>query len=277
MDFLVLSDIHESWDHLDKMLEMAKQMDGVIFLGDLMKFREVNTESMNQFKEIADASNWMVAVPGNGPLPVVVDFISEIGVSIHGLGRQLGDLGFLGVGGIPDTISLISQVRAFYREGGKAKFNPNSLHLTWLNDFGIRYEKGGFIVDEWTEADYAQVERYRSPFEFPEAKIHELLNRAHKHVVKSPRRILLTHIPPYDETLFARARSDIPTGSKAIARFIRENQPDLVLSGHYHEHLSFDMNGVSCVVVPAVVDGYYCIMTYDDATGRFDVDGRSFE
>ena len=277
MDFLVLSDIHESWDHLDKMLEMAKQMDGVIFLGDLMMFREANTESMDRFKEIVDASNWIVAVPGNGPVPEVVDFISEIGVSIHGSGRQLGELGFFGVGGIADTISLISQVRALYRSGGKTDFNPDSPHLTWLNDFGIRYEKGGFVVDEWSEADYAQVERYRSPFEFSEAEIHELLVRAHKHVAKSPHRILLTHIPPYDETLFARAQSDIPTGSKAIARFIRENQPDLVLSGHYHEYLSFDLDGVSCVIVPAVVDGYYCIMTYDDATGCFDVNNRGFE
>ncbi len=277
MDFLVLSDIHESWDHLDKMLEMAKQMDGVIFLGDLMKFREANTESMDRFKEIVDASNWMVAVPGNGPLPLVVDFINEVGVSIHGSGQQLGDLGFFGVGGIPDTISLISQVRAFYREGGNAESNPDSPHMTWLNDFGIRYEKGGFVVEEWSEADYAQMERYRSPFEFPEAEIHDLLVRAYKHVANSPRRILLTHIPPYDELLFAQAQSDIATGSKAIARFIRENQPDLVLSGHYHEHLPFDMDGVSCVVVPAVVDGYYCIMTYDDTTGRFDVNSQRFE
>ena len=277
MDFLVLSDIHESWDHLDKILEMAKQMDGVVFLGDLMKFRKANTESMDRFREIVNASNWIVAVPGNGPIPVVVDFFSEIGVSIHGSGRQLGDLGFFGVGGIPDTISLISQVRALYREGGKTEFNPDSPHLTWLNDFGIRYEKGDFVVDEWSESDYAQMERYRSPFEFPEAEIHELLTQAHKQVVKSPRRILLTHIPPYDETLFTRVQSDIPTGSKAIARFIRKNQPDLVLSGHYHEYMSFEMDGVSCVVVPAVADGYYCIMTYDNTTGCFDVISQRFE
>ena len=47
MDVLVLADIHDTWTYLNKMLGLAKEMDGVIFLGDLMKFRKFTQESID--------------------------------------------------------------------------------------------------------------------------------------------------------------------------------------------------------------------------------------
>ena len=82
LEFLVLSDIHDSWVHLNKMLRLAEENDGVIFLGDLMPFRKVTQKSFTNFTKIKDSSNWLVAVPGNGPLPKVREYFDELGINL---------------------------------------------------------------------------------------------------------------------------------------------------------------------------------------------------
>ena len=76
------------------MLHLAEVMDGVIFLGDLMTFRKFTQSSIDNLTRIKETSNWMVGVPGNGPLPKVREFLDEIGINLHSKGRQIEDLGF---------------------------------------------------------------------------------------------------------------------------------------------------------------------------------------
>ena len=51
MEFLVLADIHDTWVHLSKILRYAGEMDGVLFLGDLMTFRKFSPQSIDYLKK----------------------------------------------------------------------------------------------------------------------------------------------------------------------------------------------------------------------------------
>ncbi|MHA1390475.1 MAG: hypothetical protein ACTSR9_18825 [Candidatus Thorarchaeota archaeon] len=97
MDFLVLSDIHHCWVHLEKMISIAGDFDGVIFLGDLLihdSERVVVSEDIRYFSRIYDVAKYMVGVPGNGAIPEIVEYLDDIGVSVHGKSRILADIGF---------------------------------------------------------------------------------------------------------------------------------------------------------------------------------------
>lgn len=266
MEFLVLADIHDSWVHMSKMLRLAEETDGVLFLGDLMTFRKFTQESIGNLTRINEASNWMVGIPGNGPLPRVREFFDDLGINLHCKGRCIGDIGFFGVGGVQDTVNAITEIREFFKTEDTSSIIPDDRAMETLNAFGIFHESGRFEVEEWSESDLTNLDVYTSPFEHSENRIHEILVTAYDQIKDSPIKIVLSHVPPHETGVVSAFPIGVSTGSKGITKFIEENPLALSLSGHYHQHYEFKVGDTDCVVMPAVMNGFYGVLSIDEST-----------
>lgn len=266
MEFLVLADIHDTWVHLSKMLRYAEEMDGVLFLGDLMTFRKFSPQSIDYLTKIKEASNWMVAIPGNGPLPEVRGFFDELGINLHCKGKRLNDIGFFGVGGIQETSITISEVREFFKTEDTSSLAPDNRAMETLSTFGISYENGKFVVTEWSDSDFSALDIYTSPFELSEERIHEILATAFSQIEGASIQIMLSHVPPYEPGIVPGFSIGVSTGSRAINSFLEENPVSLSLSGHYHMHHEFLVNRTRCVVISAVMNGFYGVLSIDDSS-----------
>ena len=244
-------------------MQLAGTYDGVIFLGDLMMYREISSVSLENFTRLREATNWMAAIPGNGPLPEVVDFLSTLGVNIHGSSAYLDDIGFFGVGGVTDSVNLILDLRRFFFEERPKPIPLAAKSLETLAYFGIHLQDGAFEVDEWDNSKVKEMEKLRGPFEHTEVEIYNFLEAGYEGIASRNLHILLSHIPPYEEGLNSILPEGVSTGSKAITRFIHTHNVSCALSGHYHIHHEFNINGIPCIVFPAVVDDDYSILSVD--------------
>jgi len=264
MRFLILTDIHDRWAHLDKILQMASDLDGVLFLGDLMAFRKVTSKSLTNFSRIHDAADWIVGVPGNGALPEVVQYLSDIGINIHGASRLHNDIAFFGVGGVPNTVNKILELRTHFKENPEIT-ELDSMSVETLNAFGIYIQNEAFEVEEWGSKEIREIGRYSSPFEHTESEIFNTLLMANEPIRNIPIRVLLSHVPPNERGIKPALHKGVTIGSNSLAKFIQENQPSIALSGHYHLHHEFSIGSCLCAVIPAVMDGYYSILTMDSS------------
>lgn len=96
---------------------------------------------------------------------------------------------------------------------------------------------------------------FNTIWELSEEEIAGILTRNYR-----PGDLILSHVPPYD-TKADRVHSGAHVGSKALRRFIEENQPPLVLTGHIHEGRSVDRIGKTLVVNPGpLFRGYYAVI-----------------
>jgi len=276
MKLLILADIHDSWTHLNKMIRLAEEMDGVIFLGDLMSFRKYTKKSIDNLLEIKERSNWMIGISGNGALPKVREFLDDIGINLHGKGRIIDDIGFFGVGGVQDTRKTISEIRDFFDSEDTSNLKPDRGALETLNAFGVTYENGSFIVEEWSESQYSALEAYASPFEQSEEKIFDILSTAYSQVQGAPKKIVLSHVPPYEQGIIPSLPIGLSTGSKAITRFIQNHKLVLSLSGHYHRYHEFKIEETKCVVVPAVTNGFYSVLSSSTSSNELQTEIRKF-
>jgi Icc-related predicted phosphoesterase len=276
MEFLVLSDIHDNWLHLDKILDTARGVSGVIFLGDLMQFRDVSPESRDNFKEIFDASKWMVAVPGNGAVSGTVHFMDSLGINVHGASKQIGEIGFFGVGGVTDPVGVVLNLREFFKTEHPAAIELNPKSMETLSVFGVFVRNGFFEVEDWPPEKIDEMEKYRSPFEHTEDEVFEILLRGHENISDLPVKVLLSHVPPYEPVFNPILPEGASTGSKAITKFILEFHPNLVLSGHYHRDYQFKIGSVPCAIIPAVKDGFYSILHFESDTRQFRIEARNF-
>lgn len=266
MEVLVLADIHDMWAHLNKMLHLAKSMDGVIFLGDLMKFRKFTQESVDDMTRLKEECNWMVGVPGNGTLPKVREFFDDLGINLHGRGRIVEDLGFFGVGGVQETAKTIIGIRDFYRTNDTSSLSPNKRALETLSEFGIMHQNGQFVVEDWSDTDLTALDRYSSPFENSEEAIYKILSTGFQQIGDAHSKILISHVPPYESGLVPDLGIGVSTGSKSITKFIESNPLSLALSGHYHMHHEFTIGTATCVVMPAVANGFYGVLSVDTSS-----------
>ncbi|MFW9834893.1 MAG: metallophosphoesterase [Candidatus Thorarchaeota archaeon] len=264
MEFLILTDIHDSWTHLKKMLQLAEQMDGVIFLGDLMKFRKFTEESIENLTLIKEASNLMVGLPGNGAVVQVRDMFDSLRINLHCKGIIIEDTGFFGIGGVPTTVQTISDIREFFKTQDTSGIPPNSKAMETWNAFGIFYENGRFVVEDWTDSDLAKMSRYTSPFEHSEEQIDDILSTAYEQIKGASLKIMLSHVPPYESGTISAFPLGVSTGSKALSEFIIEHDVDLSLSGHNHQNYTFYIENTECIVVPAVLNGYYGVLSVDN-------------
>ena len=276
MEFLLLTDIHNNWTHLETILDIANEVHGVIFLGDLMQQGDASPESHDNFEKIYDVSKWMVAVPGNGAEPEVVHFFDTLGINVHGTSRRIGEIGFFGVGGVTDPIGVVLNLREFFRNEQHSAIELDPKSIETLNVFGVFIRNGFFEVEEWPPEKIDEMEKYRSPFEHTEDEIFEILLRGHETICDSPVRVLLSHVPPYEPGFNPILPEGVSTGSKAITRFILEFHPSLALSGHYHRDYQFTIGPVPCAILPAVKDGYYSILHFESDTRQFRIETRRF-
>jgi Icc-related predicted phosphoesterase len=275
-EFLVLADIHNDWAHLDRILELAQSTDGVVFLGDLIQQGEPNSDSLDNFLQIYEAAKWLVCVPGNGANPEILAFLNEIGVNIHGAAKIHDEIGFFGVGGVTDAVEVVLSLRNFFSKNRLAAIELDAKALETLNVFGVFVKDGFFEVADWPAEKVKEMEKYRSPFEHSENEVYETLVRAHESIRNLPFRVLLSHIPPYEEGLNPLLPEGVSTGSKAITQFIHEYSPTLVLSGHYHRNYRFSIESTPCAIMPAVKDGYYSLLHVKPLSAKFQLDVRRF-
>lgn len=276
MKILILTDIHDSWVHINKMIRLAEEMDGVIFLGDLMTFRKFTQKSIDNFTRLRERSNWMIGVPGNGPLPKVREFLNDLGINLHGKGKQIEDIGFFGVGGVQETVTTILEIREFFRTEDTSTIDPDNRTLETLDAFGIVRDTSGFIVEDWSESEFSALEVYTSPFELTEEQIYKTLSMAFAQIPDAPTKVLLSHVPPFEPGIISVFPIGVSTGSKAIARFIQENSVAMSISGHYHKHHEFQIGETKCVAVPAVINGSYGILSSDTSTHQLQTEIRKF-
>ena len=101
---------------------------------------------------------------------------------------------------------------------------------------------------------------FGTPSEFPESRIAEWLEQAHRQVRGCRRLILVSHTPPVDTACDALP-DGVHVGSSAVREFIEEVQPDVCLCGHIHEARAVDRLGRTVVVNPGTLSsgGYVVI------------------
>lgn len=279
MDFLVLTDIHHSWNHLEKMISLASAVDGVIFLGDLLihgSDRDVVSVAISNFSKIYEAARYTVAVPGNGAIPEVIEYLDKLGISVHGQSRLLDDIGFFGVGGTPDTVALVVELRTFFQSEKRPAIELPSKALETLAVFGVSIRDGIFVVDDWSEMQVNLLNRFKGPFDFTEKEMHDILVQGYQSLSDCPIRILVSHSPPYEPILNPKFPEGVSTGSRGITKFVKEYQPSTVLSGHYHIFHKFKIGPVPCFIFPAVVDGFYSILNIDQSAKEYKIAVKTF-
>ncbi|MDF1538037.1 MAG: metallophosphoesterase, partial [Candidatus Thorarchaeota archaeon] len=141
MDLLVLSDIHDKWTHLEKMISLASELDGVVFLGDLLvhgSFEKYEPIAFRNLSKIHDAAKFTVGIPGNSATPEEIQFLDGIDFNVHGKSNLLNDVGFFGVGGTPNTVGLVLELREFFKREIHPAIELHEKALETLSVFGVK-------------------------------------------------------------------------------------------------------------------------------------------
>jgi len=279
MDLLVLTDIHDNWTYLEEMITLASELDGVIFLGDLLvhgTLEKHNPIAFRNFSRIHDAARFTVGVPGNSATPDIIQFLNANNFNIHGKSRVLDNVGFFGVGGTPDSVTLILELRDFFQKEILPAIKLHDKALETLSAFGVTIKDDVFVVEDWTETQVRELNQYRGPFDHTEEEIFSILTQGLQSLPECSIRVLLSHIPPYEPVLNPRFPEGVSTGSKGITKFVKEFRPSIVLSGHYHIYHEFDIDEIPCVIFPAATDGFYSILQIDQSSKEFTVKVRTF-
>ncbi len=97
MKLFCLSDIHGDFGVVDKIKRSLDDHDLVVVSGDITNFnsRMVAAKMLDALMALGP----LLVVPGNCDLPETLTLFEENGISLHGHGRIVDDVGFFGVGG----------------------------------------------------------------------------------------------------------------------------------------------------------------------------------
>lgn len=145
MDLVVISDVHGDTENLLKFLEKLEnfKFDVIVCPGDF-------TDSINLpkgfsqadvarliIKELKTLKKELLTIPGNTDTPNVLKVLEDEGVSIHGKGKVMGDVGFYGFGGArtpfgtpfePSDEELKGGLGEGWKEIEKAKYKVQVTH-----------------------------------------------------------------------------------------------------------------------------------------------------
>jgi Icc-related predicted phosphoesterase len=102
MLLLCLSDIHGEGAGIASVLGNCPAVDAVVLVGDLTHLGR-GGEAAQAVEPLLAAGLRVLAVPGNMDRPEVLGWLEERGLSLHGRGVTIGDIGFLGLGGSNPT------------------------------------------------------------------------------------------------------------------------------------------------------------------------------
>ena len=95
---ICFGDIHMAFHAIERLGPTLHEADWAILTGDLTHFGD----PPDAFRVVDAVSAYcpnVLAVTGNLDMPWVIDAFRERGISLHGEGRRLGDLGVFGCGG----------------------------------------------------------------------------------------------------------------------------------------------------------------------------------
>ncbi len=98
---IAFGDIHMDYKCVEEIPNIA-EVDLVIITGDLTNYGGVG-EAQVVLKAIEELNKNILALHGNLDQPSVAEFLVEKGISIHGRGVKISDVGIFGVGGSNPT------------------------------------------------------------------------------------------------------------------------------------------------------------------------------
>jgi Icc-related predicted phosphoesterase len=97
---VAVTDVHGSYQQVEKILHKVGTFDAVIIGGDLTTYG-TRREADSAIRRFADFLKPLLIVAGNMDPPELDDLFVERGLSINGRGIVIGDVGFFGVSAAP--------------------------------------------------------------------------------------------------------------------------------------------------------------------------------
>jgi uncharacterized protein len=91
-------DIHMAFRAIERLGPTLRDADWAILVGDLTHFGDP-PDAFRVVNAVREHCPNVLAVTGNLDMPWVIDALRAEGISLHGEGRRLGDLGVFGCGG----------------------------------------------------------------------------------------------------------------------------------------------------------------------------------
>ncbi len=129
---------------------------------------------------------------------------------------------------------------------------PEYLETLGISAHDRRVEVGGVGV---VGIGGSNVTPFHTIWELTEDEIWGILRRNYH-----PGDVVLSHAPPYG-TKVDLTRSSFHVGSRALRKFIEDNRPPLVVTGHIHEARGVDRIGNTLIVNPGpLFRGYYALI-----------------
>lgn len=118
MRLIGLADIHGHTAFIDKMAAELASADVVLILGDITNFGGA-AAAASVIEKIRQHAKTALAVSGNCDYEGVDEYLQHQAINLHGTGRVIGDIGFMGLGG-----SLVTPLRTpkEYTENDLSKF-----------------------------------------------------------------------------------------------------------------------------------------------------------
>ncbi|MFN8543968.1 MAG: metallophosphoesterase family protein [Candidatus Binatia bacterium] len=98
MRLVCIGDVHMAFRAIEELGPELAAADATILTGDLTHFGEPR-DALRVVEAVRQFCPHVLAVTGNLDMPWVIDAFREAGISLHGEGRRLDDLGVFGCGG----------------------------------------------------------------------------------------------------------------------------------------------------------------------------------
>ncbi len=98
MNIIAFGDIHQKVSRLNLISDEIAGADAVIITGDLTQYGGVR-EAREIIEELQALNPHIFAQAGNLDHPEVEGYLAGLGISIHGRGHRVGDVGIFGCGG----------------------------------------------------------------------------------------------------------------------------------------------------------------------------------
>ncbi len=102
MKLFVMSDIHGATKPIEKAARLISEADWVVIAGDITS-KKTRAEAAEVIACLEQYSTRILAVHGNWDRLDVKEFLDEKGYGLHGIGRMIDGIGFVGVGGSSPT------------------------------------------------------------------------------------------------------------------------------------------------------------------------------
>lgn len=209
MKIIAFGDVHMSLGNF-RDIPRIDTADLIILTGDLTNFGNKN-DARKVVEEIRTLNTNLLAVAGNLDHKDVNTYLNDIGITLHGTGREIKGVGIFGAGGSNQT-------------------------------------------------------PFKTPNEFSERELADLLDSGYKEIQDIPIQILISHTPPVN-TVTDKISSGAHVGSIAIRSFIEEKQPALCLTGHIHEARGEDTIGKTHILNPGMIkDGCWIEIILENDT-----------